>query len=78
LPIGIAVSLLGLQRYLCSGFKPDLKRLSFAGGAVLLVGFAATFALYVAALVYVDALLHVFDARVMEALLPGAMKAEPL
>jgi hypothetical protein len=34
--------------------QPDLKRLSFAGGAGLVLAFVATFALYVAAFAYAE------------------------
>jgi Zn-dependent protease len=70
LVFGIGVSLFGLQRYMCSRYTPDLKRLSFAGAAALLLAFAATYALHVLAFAYAYAALHVFEAGGTVAALP--------
>jgi hypothetical protein len=52
--IGIPFLLFAMQHYLGRGLMPDLKRLSFAGGAGLVLAFVATFALYVAAFAYAE------------------------
>jgi Zn-dependent protease len=52
--IGIPFLLFALQHYRGSGLTPDLKRLSFAGGAGLFLAFVATFALHFAALAFAE------------------------
>jgi Zn-dependent protease len=52
--IGVPFLLFALQHYQGGGIMPDLKRLSFAGGAGLVLAFVATFALHVAAFAYAE------------------------
>jgi len=52
--IGIPFLLFAMQHYRGGGLMPDLKRLSFAGGAGLVLAFVATFVLYVAVFAYAE------------------------
>jgi hypothetical protein len=53
--IGIPFLVFALQRYLSGGRTLELKRLSFAGAAGLVLAFATTFALHVLAFAYAEA-----------------------
>jgi len=54
--IGIPFLLFALQRYLSRGRTLELRRLSLAAAAALVLAFAATFALYVVAFGYAESL----------------------
>jgi Zn-dependent protease len=56
--IGIPFMLFALQRYLSRGRTLELRRLSLAGGMVLVLAFVATFALYVLAFGYAESMLR--------------------
>jgi Zn-dependent protease len=60
--IGIPVLVFGLQLYLSGGRRLDLKRLSFAGAAGLILAFAAVFALHALAFIYAETAARVFAA----------------
>jgi Zn-dependent protease len=54
--IGIPFLLFALQRYLSHGRTLELRPLSLAGGTALVLGFAATFALYLLAFGYAESM----------------------